>query len=212
MYLPPAFSHEDVASQHAFMRSCGLGTLVTNGPAGLYASHVPFLLDDEGERGVLRAHLSRGNPHWKNFDATAEALAIFSGADFYVTPEWYATKRETGKVVPTWNYIAVHAYGPLRVVDDAAWVRALVTRLTDRHEAGRDKPWAVADAPDDFIAAQLKGIVGIEIPISRLEGKWKMSQNRPAADRAGVVTGLEAEGQKAAAALVAQSDPAKGKS
>jgi transcriptional regulator len=157
--------------------------------------------------------LSRGNP--QGVEDGAQALAIFLGPDAYVSPSWYPTKRETGKVVPTWNYVAVHAYGQLRTFDDPERLLDLVTRLTARHEGPRTQPWAVADAPADFIQSQLKGIVGLELPIERLEGKWKMSQNRPAQDCAGVVDGLDREGglvEAAVARLVAERNPEAGRS
>jgi transcriptional regulator len=165
---------------------------------------VPFVLDaSAGERGTLRCHVARGNPVWKDFDATHGALAIFSGLDRYITPSWYATKRESGKVVPTWNYAAVHVYGPLVVKDDRDWLSGHVAELTAQQERPREAPWAVSDAPAPFIEGQLRGIVGLEIPIARLEGKWKMSQNRTAADRAGVIEGLGAETDAEAAELAA---------
>ncbi|HJS85580.1 MAG TPA: FMN-binding negative transcriptional regulator, partial [Acetobacteraceae bacterium] len=173
---------------------------------GLVASHVPLLLDPEpAPFGTLIGHLARPNPQATASRAEPEALAIFHGSDAYVTPSWYETKRQTGKVVPTWNYVAVHAYGPLRFFDDPARLLAIVTRLTERHEAARAAPWAVGDAPADFIAGMLRGIVGFELPITRLEGKRKMSQNRPREDRAGVAAGLRAEGRADVAALVPDS-------
>ncbi|MGE7418460.1 FMN-binding negative transcriptional regulator [Methylobacterium tarhaniae] len=192
MYIPPPFRDADTAAIHATMRAAPLASLVTATAAGLLCTPLPLLLDpDEGEQGVLYGHLARANPHWRE-PALAETLAIFSGPDAYVTPSWYATKRETGKVVPTWNYVAVHAYGNAEFFDDSDRLLAVVTRLTERHEGARPSPWAVADAPADFIAGQLRGIVGLRLPITRLEGKRKMSQNRNAADRAGVAAGLEA--------------------
>jgi transcriptional regulator len=159
------------------------------------ASHVPMLLDPEpAPFGTLHGHIARSNPQWQRAPAEGDALAIFLGPDAYISPSWYVTKRETGKVVPTWNYVAIHVYGPLRFFDDADRLLAHVTRLTERHEAGRATPWAVTDAPEDYIGEQLKRIVGFEMPITRLEGKWKMSQNRPARDRVGVVEGLVREG------------------
>src|SRR5262249_6329081 len=144
--------------------------------------------------GTLRGHVARANPVWRETRTDVEALAIFQGPRRYVTPSWYPTMAETEKVVPTFNYLAVHAHGPLRIVDDPAWVRRLVERLTDRYEENRPAPWRVGDAPADFIDQQLRAIVGIEIPITRLQGKWKASQNRPGADREGVVRGLRADG------------------
>jgi transcriptional regulator len=200
MYVPPLFRQEDLPVLHDAIRRSGLATLVTLSPDGMEANHVPMLLDPEpGPFGTLHGHLSRSNPQWQRAAGGSQALAIFLGPDAYVSPSWYVTKQETGKVVPTWNYVAVHAYGPVRFFDDADRLLALVTRLTERHEAGRPAPWAVSDAPEEYVRGMLKGIVGFEIPIARLEGKWKMSQNRPAQDRAGVVEGLGHEGGPAAA-------------
>lgn len=203
MYVPPAFREDRIDVLHAAIREAGLATLVSLGADGLVASHVPMLLDAAaGPNGTLYGHLAKANPHARAGVAGVDALAIFQGPDAYITPSWYETKRPTGKVVPTWNYIAIHAMGPLELFDDADRLLHLVTRLTLRHEGGRDRPWAVDDAPADFIQAQLKGITGFALPIARIEGKWKMSQNRPAADRTGVVDGLRGEGQEDVAALV----------
>ena len=180
---------------HDLIRAHPLATLVTLDSGGLNGNHMPFEIHpDPGPFGTLRAHVARGNPVWRDFAKDVEALVVFQGVQGYVTPSWYETKGETGKVVPTWNYLVVHAYGPLQVVDDAAWLRAFVTRLTDRFEAQRADPWKVTDAPADFIEKQLTAIVGIEIPVTRLLGKWKASQNRTAADREGVVKGLKERG------------------
>jgi len=204
MYLPTMFKEDRVERLHGFIRASGLATLVTQTPAGLIASHVPMLLDaSPSPYGTLIGHVARPNPQARG--ALGDALAIFQGPDAYITPSWYATKRATGKVVPTWNYIAVHAYGTVEFFDDPARLLDLVTRLTDRHEGRRSAPWAVSDAPEEFIQGMLKGIVGFAIPISRLEGKWKMSQNRPAEDRVGVVAGLSEEGEGTVAALVQDS-------
>jgi transcriptional regulator len=192
MYNPQHFREERIPVIHEWMRAHSLAALVTMGPGGLLASHVPTLLHPQPEPfGTLRCHLARANPQWREFSAEVQALAIFGGPQHYISPLWYQTTAETGKVVPTWNYVIVHAYGPLKVVEDADWLRDAVTTLTDTHEAGFPEPWRVADAPADYIAGQLKGIVGIEMPIARLEGKWKVSQNRLAKDRQGVVSGLE---------------------
>ncbi len=192
MYLPEIFRETDFDEIATLVERHSLASLVTLQAGEIVADHIPFLLDAEGK--TLRAHVARANPLWRAFDPSVDALAIFSGVDHYVTPSWYATKRETGKVVPTWNYEVVHVYGRLRAIDDAEWTRALLRDLTARHEAGRSKPWAVEDAPADFIDAQLTAIVGIEIAVSRIEAKRKLSQNRNAADRAGVIAGLLAEG------------------
>jgi transcriptional regulator len=192
-YVPPHFEESDVARLHAAMREFPFGTVVLNGPDGLVASHVPILIEPEwGEFGRLLFHFARPNPQWRLVRPETEALAIFLGPHTYVSPSWYATKRETGKVVPTWNYVAIHAYGPLEVFEDPESLRDLVTRLTAAHEANLPEPWKPSDAPDDFIATQLRGIVGLRMPIARLYGKWKMSQNRPAADRDGAIDALTA--------------------
>jgi transcriptional regulator len=203
LYVPPLFKEDRIDVLHAAIRQSGLGTLVTLTADGLIASHVPMLLDPEpSPHGTLLGHVARPNPQARGAVAGVQALAIFQGPDAYVTPSWYATKRETGKVVPTWNYVAIHAYGQVEFFDATDRLRAIVTGLTEREEAGRAEPWAVSDAPAGYVEGMLQGIVGFALPIVRLEGKWKMSQNRPAADRAGVVAGLEAEGRKDVAALV----------
>jgi transcriptional regulator len=204
MYLPGNFREERIDALHAAIRQTGLATLVTLGSDGLAASHVPMLLDPEpGPYGTLHGHLARANPQAKPGGAGIQALAIFQGVEGYVTPSWYETKRQTGKVVPTWNYVAIHAYGPLALFDDPERLRALVTRLTEREESERPTPWAVSDAPPPFIDSMLKAIVGFSIPLTRIEGKWKMSQNRPAQDVAGVVAGLTADGRSDLADAVA---------
>jgi transcriptional regulator len=196
MYVPPHFSEDRVPILHEAMREIALATLVTLGPDGLIASHIPMVVDPEpAPYGTLYGHLARGNPQTRGVTPDVQALAIFLGPQAYITPSWYPTKQQTEKVVPTWNYLTVHAYGPIRFFDDPARLLAHVTRLTQIHEAPRSEPWAVSDAPADFIRAQLKGIIGFEVPITRLEGKWKMSQNRPAEDRTGVVEGLMREGR-----------------
>jgi transcriptional regulator len=188
---------------HGLIREHPLGLLVTLGSEGLNGNHIPIEVDpDPAPFGTLRAHVARANPVWRDHATDVEALVVFQGPAGYVTPSWYPTKQESGKVVPTYNYAVVHAYGPMRIVEDAAWLRSLVGRLTDRFEATRDEPWRVTDAPADYIDAQLRAIVGIEIPITRLLGKWKMSQNRPEADRASVERALIASGDPDAAALV----------
>ena len=204
MYVPAHFAETDIPTLHDAIRAGGLATLVTLTADGLIASHVPLLLDPEPTpNGTLIGHLARPNPQARG--AIGEALAIFQGPEGYITPSYYATKRETGKVVPTWNYTAIHAYGPLRWIDDRAALLDIVTRLTERHESPRAAPWAVSDAPDEFVQGMLKGIIGFELTITRLQGKVKMSQNRPEADRTGVVAGLRADGRPDLADLVAQS-------
>lgn len=202
MYLPKHFEETRIEVLRGLIRAHPLGTLVTLGPDGPRADHLPFEVDPEpAPFGTLRAHVARANPVWKEIRRDSRALAIFQGAQAYVSPSWYPSKREGGRVVPTWNYAVVHAHGTLRAIEDRACLRGLVERLTDRHEKGRREPWKVADAPADFIEQMLDAIVGIELTVTRLTGKWKTSQNRPAADRAGVVRGLVAEGGETAAAM-----------
>jgi transcriptional regulator len=190
MYTPPAFKDDDIESIRATIRDARLANLVTSTADGLVATPLPLLLDEgEGPHGTIYGHVAKANPQWR-LPAIGEALAIFMGPEAYVTPSWYVTKQETGKVVPTWNYIAVHAYGPVEFFQDPERLLDVVTRLTNRHENSRADPWTVGDAPEEFIAAQLRGIVGVRIPVSRFEGKRKMSQNRPAGDRLGVAAGL----------------------
>lgn len=202
MYNPIHFKMEDLADVHAAMRAARLATLVTTTADGLMATPLPLILvADEGEMGVLYGHVAKANPHWQT-PATGEAMAVFMGPDAYVSPSWYATKRETGKVVPTWNYVTVHAHGPVEFFEDADRLLDVVTRLTDLHEAERAEPWAVSDAPERFMQMQLRAIVGVRLPITRLEGKAKMSQNRNEADRAGVAAGLR-ESDRAADRIAA---------
>jgi len=204
MYIPPQFKQPSVAAMHELMRNRPLATLVTVAADGVNANHIPLYLTELPlPYGVLRGHVARSNPVWRDFDATQDVLAIFHGPDAYISPTWYATKQETGKVVPTWNYTAVHAYGALRIVEDAIWIRAQLEALTDQNEAGFSEPWAVADAPGDFTDKLLESIVGIEIAITRLDGKWKVSQNQSLQNRVGVVQGLKASGEREAAAMAA---------
>ncbi len=203
MYIPPLFKEDRIDVLHAAILGSGLATLVTLTADGLIASHVPMLLDPEPTPyGTLLGHVARPNPQARGSVPGVQALAIFQGPDAYITPSWYATKRNNGKVVPTWNYVTIHAYGPVEFFNDTERLRAIVTRLTEREERARTEPWAVTDAPADFIDGMLKGIVGFALPIARLEGKWKMSQNRPAQDRVGVVAGLEDAGREDVAALI----------
>jgi transcriptional regulator len=202
MYIPVHFNEDRIVVIHAAIRTAGLASLVTMTADGLIATPLPLMLDPEpAPYGTLIGHIARANPQWRTADPQVPALAIFSGPDAYVTPSWYATKRESGKVVPTWNYVAIHATGPVEFFTDPASLHALVSRLTDLHENQRAEPWAVTDAPASFVAAQLNGIVGLRLRITRLEGKWKMSQNRTAQDREGVVAGLRASAGPAAAAV-----------
>lgn len=194
MYTPAHFREERLPVLHEAIGQTRLCNLVTLGRNGLEASHIPVLLEpEEGPNGTLYGHLARGNPQWKLVDKSIQALAIFMGPDAYVSPSWYAEKARNGKVVPTWNYVTVHAYGDLDFFDGKDRLLALVTKLTEKHEGKRAEPWAVSDAPPDYIQAHLNGIVGFKLPIARIEGKWKMSQNRSLDDRQGVVAGLGQE-------------------
>ncbi|WPC05222.1 FMN-binding negative transcriptional regulator [Pseudomonas benzenivorans] len=193
MYTPTAFDQNDLATLHRQIAEARLATVVSQGPDGLQASHLPLLLvAEEGEFGTLYGHFARANPQWRALAAAGETLVICNGPDAYVSPSWYPAKAEHGKVVPTWNYIAVHAYGQAEVFDDAERLLDLVGRLSERHEAGRAQPWSVGEAPRDYIDAMLRAIVGFALPIRRLEGKWKLGQNRSAADQAGARAGLSA--------------------
>lgn len=202
MYNPPAFKEDDLGRQHQLIKAHPLGLLISSGLEGLQASPLPFYLDvDESSFGRLQGHLARGNPHWNTLDGQ-DVLVVFQGVDGYVTPTWYPSRLEHGKVVPTWNYVMVQVRGRLRVIDDTEWLRAQVTRLTREQEASRLEPWHVTDAPPSFIDAQLKGIVGMEIEIRRIEGKWKVSQNRSDADRRSVADGFKASGDVVMSELV----------
>jgi transcriptional regulator len=202
MYDVEAFREERVEVLHALIKAHPLAALVVDTAQGLEANHIPLLIDAEpAPFGVLRGHVARANPVWRQFKAGTEAIAIFQGAQGYITPSWYPSKLQHGKVVPTWNYAVVHAHGPLRIIDDVEWLRRLVTQLTATRESSREKPWQVSDAPSDYINSMLQAIIGIEIPVTRLQGKWKMSQNRLPKDRDGVMAGLEQRGDEAGRAL-----------
>ena len=203
MYQPPHFRIEDRETMLDAIRAHPLGLLVTAGPGGLVANPVPFILAGDGERTLLRCHLARPNAQWREIAAGAQTMVVFQGVDRYVTPSWYATKRESGKVVPTWNYVMVQVRGPARVTDDPEWLMTQISALTDMHEGPRAEPWAVSDAPADFVRAQARGIVGVEIEAAEIAGKWKVSQNRNEADRDGVAAGLRAEPDAAAEAMAA---------
>jgi transcriptional regulator len=196
MYLPALFHETRLPVLHELIRAHPFATLVTLDATGLVANHIPLEIDEAaGPLGTLRGHVARANPVWRSHRPDVDAMAVFQGANSYITPSYYPTKTETGKVVPTWNYATVHACGPLRAIEDRAWLRRFVEQLTARHELARTQgtaevPWQVGDAPEAFIETMLKAIVGIELPIARVEGKWKVSQNRPAEDRAGVAAGL----------------------
>ena len=204
MYVPRHFAPPHDAALRALVRDHPLAALVVLGPDGLRASEVPLLLDPgPAPHGVLRGHVARANPVWRELAPDAPALAVFRGSEAYVSPSWYATKRETGKVVPTWNYVTVHAHGALRAVDDRDWLREQIEALTDQQEQalGRAGPWRVSDAPPDYVEKMLGAIVGLELRIERVEGSWKLSQNRSERDRDGVVEGLLAVGTEAAATV-----------
>ena len=201
MYRPEQFRIDDVAQMHALMRARPFATVVATGADGLTASHMPTVLRDGGAYGVVEFHLARANPHCEVLAEGNEALMIFQGPEGYITPNWYRSKAEHGKVVPTWNYAVVHAYGRPEPIQDTTWLRRHVGELTAQQEVGEAKPWAVTDAPESFIAGMARAIVGIRLPIVRLEGKWKMSQNRAIEDRKGVVAGLSARGENEDAAI-----------
>jgi transcriptional regulator len=194
MYVPAHFKEDRVPVLHDAITKYGFGTLVTSSEQELEASHLPLLLEPEpSPYGTILGHLARANPQWKRVKPGFEALAIFLGPNTYITPSWYPTKQQNGKVVPTWNYLAIHAYGTLNFFDDPDELRAHVSKMTDTHEAPRAEPWAVSDAPADFVKNMVGAIIGFRLVITKLEGKWKMSQNRPQQDVAGVIDGLRRE-------------------
>ena len=197
MYVPDHFREDRPEVLQEALRRIGFATLVTQ---GLEANHLPMLFQD----GVLHGHVARANPVWKSGEG--EALAIFLGPHAYVSPSWYPSKAETGKAVPTWNYITVHAKGHIRWIQDTDWLRGNVTALSDANEAGRDQPWKISDAPGSYIDSMLRGIVGFELQVRKLEGKWKLSQNRDAADRAGACDGLMDDGHEDVARLMVNSE------
>jgi transcriptional regulator len=204
MYIPPHFEQPNIEAMHNLIRTRPLATLVTLASNGINANHIPLHLAQSSEPfGSLQGHVARANPIWCDLGPDNEVLAIFHGPDAYIRPSWYATKQETGKVVPTWNYTVVHAYGSLRIIDDASWVRAQMEALTTHNEAAFPEPWSVSDAPDDFTEKLVEAVVGIEIIITRLSGKWKVSQNQPPQNQNSVIQGLNASGQSDAAAMAA---------
>jgi transcriptional regulator len=191
MYIPTAFAETRIDVMHELMRAHPFAAVVTVGSAGLTGTHIPLVLHtDASEYGVLRGHMARANSQWTERHDSTDALVIFSGPHQYISPSWYATKREDGRVVPTWNYAVVHAYGPLTLHHETVWLLEHLSTLVTQHESRFERPWNIADAPADYIERQTGAIVGIEIPIRRLEGKWKLSQNRSEGDRKGVIEGL----------------------
>jgi transcriptional regulator len=203
VYVPQHFQPADEAV-HELLAHHAAADLVTVGPAGLTATMLPFLYDRD--RAILQGHFARNNEHWRHVDGR-QALVIVRGPDAYVTPAWYASKAEHGRVVPTWNYEVIHVHGTVTVHDDTQWLATLVRRLTDQHESQRPVPWSVDDAPERFVAGQLKAIVGVEVAVERIEAKFKLSQNRPAADIDGVVAGLRSVGDERSASAVQAHRP-----
>jgi transcriptional regulator len=192
VYIPKFNLETRVDVIHRLIETHPLATLVTMGTSGLIATHLPLVLHStEGPHGTLRGHISRANPQWRELNSSIDALAIFTGPEHYITPNWYPEKAEDGKVVPTWNYAVVHAYGPITLVEDPAWLLTHLNSLVTQHESTFPQPWKVSDAPEDYIASQLRGIIGIELPIRRLEGKWKVSQNKSEPTLRSVEHGLE---------------------
>ena len=208
MYVPKHFEEKDVGVLHALIRSHPLGTWVTQTEGALVVNHIPFLVDPtDGEYGTLIGHVARVNPIWNAFSSEIASVVIFQGPQGYITPSWYPTKHAHGKAVPTWNYAVVHAHGIPRAIKDKDWLLKHVTMLSDLHESERAVPWSVSDAPPEYIDTMLKAIVGIEIPISAVIGKWKTSQNRPLPDKLGTIAGLYDRGDENSqqmAALVQQ--------
>jgi transcriptional regulator len=204
MYIPKHFEETQLQTLHALIKAHPFATLVTLADGELTANHVPMLLDAAaGELGTLRCHVARANPLWKHLAAASGALIVFQGPEAYISPSWYPTKREHGKAVPTWNYAVVHAQGEARAIDDRDWLLAHVTEMSNLHEATEPAPWNISDAPADFIDSMVRAIVGIEIPIAKLSGKWKVSQNRPAVDKPAIAAALKARGGDGARAMAA---------
>jgi len=200
MYIPEQYAEPRTDELHRIVSEHPLGILVTHSAAGLEANHLPFLLDTtQGDRGVLLAHVARANPLWRDVADETRVMVIFRGVQGYISPNWYPSKHETHRRVPTWNYEVVHAHGTLKVRDDEKFVRGVVARLTREHESSQPQPWKMADAPPDYLAEALANIVGIEIQISRLEGKRKLNQHHEARDREGAIRGLEDGGNGALA-------------
>jgi len=214
MYVPRQFREERRDVLIAAMRDIGFATIVTSHEGGLEATHVPTVVIDDGDRIAIECHVARGNPHWKAAANAAASMVLFQGPQAYVHPGWYASKAEHGKVVPTWNYVAVHAHGVLEIFDDERAVHAHVSRLTAQNEAGRAAPWAIGDAPEDYIAGMTKAIVGMRLVVERIEGSWKLIQHKPEADRLGAIAGLSneaGEGARAIADLMRAGETARPK-
>lgn len=204
MYIPEQFEEVRVDVMHELIRAHPLATLVTHSSSGLNANHIPLHLSESPlPYGTLQGHIARANPLLGEIAEGVETLAVFHGPDAYITPSWYATKKETGKVVPTWNYAVVHAYGFLRVVDKASWLRAQLDALTNHQEAPLPEPWTTSDAPVDHIERIMAAIVAVEMVITKMIGKWKVSQNQPTKNQAGVITGLKASGVATSEAMAA---------
>ncbi len=208
MYVPNHFREDDQEKLQTYIRDYGFGLLVVADADGIDANHVPFHLSvgNDGSPGYLQCHLARSNPVWHRLQRGAKVLAVFQGPDAYISPSWYPAKAETGRVVPTWNYLAVHAEGSARVIEDPVWLKRHLHQLTDQHESKRDAPWSVDDAPPEFIERLLQAIVGVEIRIETLTGKRKASQNQPERNRAGVKAGLGAEDDAASRAMASFID------
>lgn len=197
------FIEERVDVMHELIDAYSFGILIAHEGGEISINHLPFVLHRElSENGTLRAHMAKGNPLWKGFDEGSDVVVIFQGPHHYISPSWYASKAEHGKVVPTWNYATVHVKGALKLIDDPDWLITQIGSLSDIHEAGRDDPWKVTDAPDKYIRGQMKGIIGLEIEIAELTGKWKMSQNKNDADKAGIFAGLENDGDENALEMI----------
>jgi len=210
MYVPKIFQEDRVEVLHDLIRTYLFGTLVTMNEEGLQANHVPFHVESAPEPfGTLYAHVARANPVWRDFSRNNEALVIFQGPQTYISPSSYLTKKETGMVVPTWNYAVVHAHGRLNAIEDVLWLRAFLEELTKTHERGRSEPWNISDAPAEYIEKQLNAIVGLKLTITQLVGKWKLSQNRPARDRASVIQALLEQGTESSKAMAESMEKLK---
>ncbi|HEY9773836.1 MAG TPA: FMN-binding negative transcriptional regulator [Planktothrix sp.] len=204
MYTPQSFKEDRIEVLHDFIKSNPLGLLISNGAEGPLATAIPFhLVNDGSEFGMFQAHLARANPHWQSID-NQNILIVFQGTDAYISPSWYPSKLEHGKVVPTWNYIMIQARGIAKVMDDPEWIKRQITALTNQQEQDKSDPWKVSYAPESYIDTELRAIVGLEIKISQMEGKWKLSQNRNLQDRRGVAENLQAEGNTEMSSLVRQ--------